>query len=761
METSIRMDMSLHRNFVPDQHSSQRTTDGNASICGTQVNCGHDCPNEMFRLRCQHDTGLQCLKSRVQTSIRELGKISEPAYQHLISQFVCPEKGCGKELSLVDLVRLVDISTVQAYQHWLCSTYDKLYRPVLYSEEIDCISGNHRGTFICTKISFSGKTVNVEGFSNGVDEALELRGFKRALVKNDGEYSLINSNNSMRYAVCIKCGISRCAACGTCFQNGKTGMHICRQMYSYRMYEIILNLVDLHTDTVFKSPKRAPKIPETENKTVWAPGTGFGGGYEENYVYSDEENNNLKESDGSMEIDGFKEIVDEKKMFDNRLARELASLENLLRELLEDIHSDHTSSACALLGWENILSKVFHGLAVNDCLTDICRRESVYRQFGSLLRTISRSSDLLLILTRFGPNVSNSSFLRKMEKIYTQCKIFQDRVTEDFSPDDIEFVKDLMKCYEELTTATEQLNTGKNGQKIPESEQTDQEPEAEAEAEPEPEEKQQKPLTDLYKDILKPLQFQFARIVEGEGFNDVFYGTKQVQSIDNEGIHNRKRMLHITREIATLYTSLPLEWESSIHVRLDETRTNVLKALIVGPKDTPYQNGIFIFDLCLPPDYPHQPPRVHFLTTGGGTVRFNPNLYANGTVCLSLLGTWSGPGWRPGESTLLEVLVSLQSFIFVKDPFYNEPGFELQFSERAKEESDRHRKNTLEFAILGALQKPDVFFQDVIRQHFLLKSEEILQQCQEWLADAPENENLQNTVQNIGLELAKLGKVTC
>ena len=28
------------------------------------------------------------------------------------------------------------------------------------------------------------------------------------------------------------------------------------------------------------------------------------------------------------------------------------------------------------------------------------------------------------------------------------------------------------------------------------------------------------------------------------------------------------------------------------------------------------------------------------MTTGAGTIRFNPNLYSNGTVCLSLLGTW-------------------------------------------------------------------------------------------------------------------------
>ncbi len=54
--------------------------------------------------------------------------------------------------------------------------------------------------------------------------------------------------------------------------------------------------------------------------------------------------------------------------------------------------------------------------------------------------------------------------------------------------------------------------------------------------------------------------------------------------------------------------------------------------------------------VCLP-----CPAQVQFLTTGGGTVRFNPNLYNCGKVCLSLLGTWSGPSWQPGISTLLQV----------------------------------------------------------------------------------------------------------
>jgi len=40
-----------------------------------------------------------------------------------------------------------------------------------------------------------------------------------------------------------------------------------------------------------------------------------------------------------------------------------------------------------------------------------------------------------------------------------------------------------------------------------------------------------------------------------------------------------------------------------------------------------------------------------------------------------LLGTWPGPGWDPKASTLLQVLVSIQSLILVPDPYFNEPAF--------------------------------------------------------------------------------------
>ena len=60
--------------------------------------------------------------------------------------------------------------------------------------------------------------------------------------------------------------------------------------------------------------------------------------------------------------------------------------------------------------------------------------------------------------------------------------------------------------------------------------------------------------------------------------------------------------------------------------------------------------------------------------------RFNPNLYADGKVCLSLLGTWHGGDatekWDPTQSSLSQVLLSVQGMIFIPDPTFNEPGYE-------------------------------------------------------------------------------------
>ena len=66
-----------------------------------------------------------------------------------------------------------------------------------------------------------------------------------------------------------------------------------------------------------------------------------------------------------------------------------------------------------------------------------------------------------------------------------------------------------------------------------------------------------------------------------------------------------------------------------------------MRVIIFGSKGTPYAHGAFLYDLYFKNTYPKDPP-VCYLRTGNSKVRFNPNLYQNGYVCLSLLGTWRG-----------------------------------------------------------------------------------------------------------------------
>jgi len=114
----------------------------------------------------------------------------------------------------------------------------------------------------------------------------------------------------------------------------------------------------------------------------------------------------------------------------------------------------------------------------------------------------------------------------------------------------------------------------------------------------------------------------------------------------------------------------PLLDNGIIYSHSDE---NMLKgyAIIFGPKDTIYENGVYFFEFDFPKTYPYAPPKLTYLTNNGKT-RFNPNLYINGKVCISILNTWRGPGWTSCMtiSTILITLVSL----FHNKPLLNEPG---------------------------------------------------------------------------------------
>jgi baculoviral IAP repeat-containing protein 6 len=113
------------------------------------------------------------------------------------------------------------------------------------------------------------------------------------------------------------------------------------------------------------------------------------------------------------------------------------------------------------------------------------------------------------------------------------------------------------------------------------------------------------------------------------------------------------------------------------------------------------------------------------------------------------------------------VLISLQSLIFVKDPYYNEPGYESRQSTREAELYNQNvRLNAMKHALLAPLKNPPRAFQDVIKEHFKLKKGEIVQQVDDWInrADSAHKEACMQVAAQIKEELEKLvetgGRVT-
>ena len=111
---------------------------------------------------------------------------------------------------------------------------------------------------------------------------------------------------------------------------------------------------------------------------------------------------------------------------------------------------------------------------------------------------------------------------------------------------------------------------------------------------------------------------------------------------------------------------------NGIFIEFDETDILKAKALIIGPKDTIYDNAYLFFTIEFPKNYPFSPPILTYKSQN--KVRIHPNIYVNGKVCLSILGTWSGPSWTH-TMDITTVLLTIQSLLD-NNPLANEPGYE-------------------------------------------------------------------------------------
>ncbi|XP_047063546.1 probable ubiquitin-conjugating enzyme E2 23 [Lolium rigidum] len=188
------------------------------------------------------------------------------------------------------------------------------------------------------------------------------------------------------------------------------------------------------------------------------------------------------------------------------------------------------------------------------------------------------------------------------------------------------------------------------------------------------------------------------------------------------------------KAVQTEWKILMNDLPDTIYVRAFEDRMDLLRAVMLGASGTPYQDGLFFFDLQLPLSYPTVPPQAYYHSFG---LRLNPNLYESGTVCLSLLGTFGGEGtevWLPGTSSLLQVLVSIQGLVLNDQPYYNEPAYETFVGTLVGQ------RNALPYGenayllnlrtMLYLLRRPPQGFEEFVKDHFRRRGRFVLKTCE-------------------------------
>lgn len=81
-------------------------------------------------------------------------------------------------------------------------------------------------------------------------------------------------------------------------------------------------------------------------------------------------------------------------------------------------------------------------------------------------------------------------------------------------------------------------------------------------------------------------------------------------------------------------------------------------ATLKGPKESPYESGVFTVDIVFPVEYPFKPPKLTFRTK-----IYHCNINGKGSICLDILQS----AWCPAL-TISKVLLSVLSLLTDPNP---------------------------------------------------------------------------------------------
>uniref|UniRef100_A0AC35GEM4 UBC core domain-containing protein n=1 Tax=Panagrolaimus sp. PS1159 TaxID=55785 RepID=A0AC35GEM4_9BILA len=117
-----------------------------------------------------------------------------------------------------------------------------------------------------------------------------------------------------------------------------------------------------------------------------------------------------------------------------------------------------------------------------------------------------------------------------------------------------------------------------------------------------------------------------------------------------------------------------------------ESNIMIWEAVIVGPPDTPFEDGTFKLKLEFTEEYPNKPPTVKFISK-----MFHPNIYNDGSICLDILQN----RWSPTYD-VSAVLTSVQSLLDEPNPNSPANATAAEMYQSNRREYERRVQETVE-----------------------------------------------------------------
>lgn len=264
----------------------------------------------------------------------------------------------------------------------------------------------------------------------------------------------------------------------------------------------------------------------------------------------------------------------------------LAGTVKILGACLPPLNSD-TTIELDMLRLGTLLDKIIQ-LIRNDSIVDITERLEVYQATAEFITKIANHPGLAQLLLEERPNKANSPGLGELSKnsgfmlrgldggstsksliasygnTSLQAKTFldmsQNRKTAIQEKDSWrsreskKLLQELVRCFEGLDAIASSTIT-------PSTEQ---------------------PLEDAWTKFAEDNRVTFT--------DDVLLGHRYAENFKALQTSNRGRLTTISKELATLKTSLP----TGIFLKVAESRSDVMKVLIIGSEGSPYAGGLFM-----------------------------------------------------------------------------------------------------------------------------------------------------------------------